>query len=450
MKTTMIKKSCNATLSVLCLLLPATSFAALEIEKQKVSFEIDSVVQPSDPVHTAVETVTITNPSTTEPVSFTVSELRKGNYSGSVLSNTNFSVSGCEGEITKPDLSTAGGTCASTLSTLASLDVKIDTLNKVITDVGDGTPGILKADATSMETTRVVADTELCVKTLAPEASCQLTITYSQNVDEFQAMFLDIKEREMVASTDSGTVTYADLQRYTEVVLDDPETPEDEGSTVKDGTKTIDVYDSLPANGPLPIAGVTYPLFISNYNTTGIAKNEIARRASPVVEQVLFSDLADTTFTTPITGVLAPGTYNVRWTVLSYGAVKSKVVAYDCTGIVSPGCALAEDSLEGVDSGLVERTQIVEGVFPDYHYSGRQAQHFQFDAQVTVTASADPIALRFFHTTTEDEKDGVDKNISTLLGGGLDFLGQDTDGNGGTKGYYTTDGRRLQATVTTP
>lgn len=433
----MIKKSCNATLSVLCLLLPATSFAALEIEKQKVSFTIDSEL-PSEPVHTAVETVTITNLSTTEAVSFTVSELRKGNYSGSVLSNTNFSVSGCEGEVTAPDLTTSG-TCASTLSTLASLDVKIDTLSKVVADVGDGTPGIWKTDALDMETTRVVADTELCVKTLAAEASCQLTITYSQNVDEFQAMFLDIKERNMIASTDSGTEVYTDVQRYT-----------DEALTAKDGTKTIDVYDSLPANGPLPIAGATYPLFISNYNTTGIAKNEIARRASPIVEQVLFADLADTTFTTPKTGVLDPGTYNVRWTVLSYGSIKSKVVAYNCTGITSPDCALAEDSIEGVDSGLVERTQIVEGVFPDYHYSGRQAEHFQFDAQVTVTASADPIALRFFHTTTEDEKDGVDKNISTLLGGGLDFLGQDTDGNGSTKGYYSTDGRRLQATVSNP
>ncbi|WOH38705.1 hypothetical protein RI844_05685 [Thalassotalea fonticola] len=196
-------------------------------------------------------------------------------------------------------------------------------------------------------------------------------------------------------------------------------------------------------------AGITLPIFVSNYFQQSTAK-EAARRLSPLVEDVQVFASTDTTFTTPLIGALSAGDYKVRWTVLAYEDLKSKVVIDNC-GLVSaadPACASAEfTNLDEVaNSGVLASTMLSTHSFTDYHYQGETTSHLQFtSADFTIPAYGDGahlLALRFYSTSLKDTDDGLIKRISTILAGSLNFMGQ------AEAGYYFTDGRRL--TVETP
>ncbi|WOH36019.1 hypothetical protein RI844_11620 [Thalassotalea fonticola] len=196
-----------------------------------------------------------------------------------------------------------------------------------------------------------------------------------------------------------------------------------------------------------PTSGTLHPIFVSNYVEETTA-SEAARRLSPLVEQAEIFTAADTEFNSPLSTISAAGVYVLRWNVVTYGDVNSKVVLYHCGSSADDSCAASEDGSEPgsnytvIDASTVAAAQ--SSTLADYSYSGEQASLQQFSATLTLPSSvtSEVLALRFFHITPEDSDDGLTNNISSSLAGAIDFMSQGNDG------YYGSAGRRLNVNTT--
>ncbi|WP_068546636.1 hypothetical protein [Thalassotalea crassostreae] len=212
-------------------------------------------------------------------------------------------------------------------------------------------------------------------------------------------------------------------------------------------TITYDQVDFDPQGFGIEIEdsnSVKHMVFVSNYFNQSTA-NEAKRRLSPVVEKAEVFASSDTGFTTPLTGSLVPGTYNLRWTVLAYEEILGKLVVYDC-GLENESdnnCATSEFDSEKIDNTSALTGAGVTGD-SEYSYSGNQATHQQFVGEFAIVdgsfvSGTHDLAFRFFHRTKADSAVAITRNVSTVLSGNLNFMGLGNDG------YYESDGRRLTA-----